>query len=102
MMVVFLGVSNNPKPVSSVPRINGTSLNLQRRCCFVSRSLQVSVHLFEYHSVFDSKKARNIFSDNPMGRNLSYDSKHFWPEEPVIFFSSSLPSIGKRLTRKPS
>jgi hypothetical protein len=89
-------VGNNPYAVAPVGRTDGTSWN-KIRLNFVAFIFQVSLRALEYHSSLLSKQPFNVFSDHPGWRNLAYCSKHFRPEEAVIFCSSSFAFDAERL-----
>ena len=86
----------DPNPVPSVGRTLGASWN-NKRLNFVAFIFQVKAHSLEYHSVLQSKEARNVFRQDPSGFNFVNRSKHLRPEEAIILTSFSLSGAGKRL-----
>jgi hypothetical protein len=67
---------------------------------FIADTLQFRADTFDHHAVVDTKDATHVFTDDPCGLYLSYNSKHLRPEEAVVLRSSSSSGGGKRLTRE--
>lgn len=78
---------------------NGTSWN-KNRLALVPKCFHLRTDCFENHAFVESKKPTHVFSDDPCGLYLPYNSKHLRPEVAVIFRSSSFPGMGKRLAGK--
>jgi len=75
--------------------VDGASWN-NKRLDFVTFSLQVRNTIVESHI----DEASNILANDPTGLEFRYNSKHFRPEETLIFLALSLPGAGKRLARE--
>ena len=92
-----LGVGHNPDSVSSMLGIHGASWNSER-LAGVAFALQISKHAVERHA----DDSRHIFTNDPSGPCLSYDSEHLRPERTVIIVASSFPGEAVRLARESS
>ena len=90
---VVLGVAHNPKPISSVWGVDGTSWN-NKRLAGVAFGFQVRKHCVEPHA----DVSINIFANNPIGSFCFNNAEYFRPDVAVIF-ASLLPGDTKWLAR---
>jgi len=94
---IACAVGNNPDPVAPVRCIDGASW-YNERLDLMSRSLQVSAHLFERHT----DDASNVLANDPTGPGLADDPKHLRPEIAVVVRAAPLAGLGERLAGEAS
>jgi hypothetical protein len=88
-----LGVGHNPKSVSSVRGIDGTSWN-NKRLAGVARGLQRRKQIVEFQ-IDDSS---NVLANDPSGSEFFNNAQHLRPEVAVICRASALPGVREGLT----
>src|SRR5262245_8416086 len=96
-VAVAVAVANNPDPVPSVWRTDGTSRN-NGRLRGVAEAFQVRNTAVEFHL----NEASNVFTNDPMGPDGSDNASHFRPEVTVICRASLLPGNREGLAGKSS
>ena len=92
---------DEPYSVSSMGSVDGRSWKYIR-LYFVPLSFQLSLHLVEDQPSIPINKAENVFPHDPTRLNLSYCSKHFWPEVAFVLFPEPLSCEAVWLAWKPS
>ena len=94
-----VGVSNNPDSVPAVRRADGASW-YNKRPDLVIFFFQIGAHLLEHHSVLNTKKSRNVFSNDPSWPELGDDASHFGPQKSLVLGAGSNTSDRERLAGK--